>query len=423
MESASTSDKLAIDGGERLIDSPLPTIQNSSGRLIGEEEKREVMEVLDTGNLAYIYGHKVKEFENKFAELLGANHAVAVSSGTAALHTALIYLNPEPGDEILVSPITDMGSVIPILYQQAIPVFVDVDPLNQNMDPSLIEQHISSKTKAILVTHIYGSPADMNEILKIAQKHNLCVIEDCAQAHLTEHNGQFVGTIGDVGCFSFQQSKHITTGDGGMVVYNEDKRFGREMRMCFDKGWPRHLPGRDHYFLAPNYHMTELQAAIGIAQIGKYEQCIASRRNSARVLTERLADERVIEPVGILPDCKHTYFYYALTLELHKIRVDAEKVVSALIAEGLNCELGYPGPIPLYMYPLINDNQTFGNSGWPFNSPVARRKWNYELGLCPIAEDLCKRTLILPWNEGLTSQHVELIAKAIRKVIRAYEIC
>lgn len=411
--------QLALHGGDPVIAGPLPTVKDSSGRLIGDQEMRLVREVIESGNLAYIYGSKVGEFERRFAELMGAQQGVAVSSGTAALHTALIYLDPDPGDEVIVSPITDMGSVIPILYQQAVPVFVDVDPLNQNMDPARIEEQISPRTRAILVTHIFGSPADMDPIVEIAAKHDLFVIEDCAQAHMTEYHGRTVGTIGNIGCFSFQQSKHITTGDGGMVISSEDGRFGRELRQCFDKGWPRHKPGRDHYFLAPNYHMTELQAAVGLAQIEKYEQSISARRAAAAELDTLLSAESTVKPVGTLPDCRQTYFYYCFELDIESLRCDGAGFVEALKAEGLPCELGYPGPIPLYLYPMIRDKKTFGSSGWPFNSPAARKMWDYGPGLCPVAERLCARTVILPWNEGLRSEHVALMAEAVTKVRRA----
>ena len=146
----------------------------------------------------------------------GTSTNVAVNSGTSALHTALVYLNPEPGDEILVSPITDMGDIIAILMQLCVPVFVDVDPLTQNMDPAKIEAALSERTKAIIVTHIYGSPADMDPIMEISRRHDdLFIIEDCAQTLLASYKGRLCGTIGHVGCFSFQQSKHLTTGDGG----------------------------------------------------------------------------------------------------------------------------------------------------------------------------------------------------------------
>lgn len=412
--------QLAIDGGAPVITSPLPTIKNASGRLIGDEELQLLQEVIRTGNLAYIYGTKVGEFERQFAALMGAPHAVAVSSGTAALHTALVFLNPDPGDEILVSPITDMGTVIPILYQQAIPVFVDIDPVTQNMDPARIVEQISPRTRAIMVTHIHGGAADMDPIMAIARKHGLMVIEDCAQAHLTRYHDRVVGTIGDCGCFSFQQSKHITTGDGGMVIANTDERDGRPLRLCLDKGWPRHKPGRDHYFLAPNYHMTELQAAVGIAQMAKYEQSISARRAAALELNALLADETAVTPVGTLPDCFHTYFQYCVHMDLSQLHVDGQQIVNALKAEGVMCELGYPGPIPLYLYDMLRLPKTFGASGWPFTSPAARKRWSYEEGLCPIAERACRETIVLPWNEGLQSAHVQLIAAAIRKVIAAY---
>ena len=412
--------QLAVEGGAPVITSPLPSIKDKSGRLIGKEEFRYVEEVLSSGTLAYIYGDKVRRFEEDFAGLIGTTNAVAVSSGTAALHTAMIYLNPDPGDEIIVSPITDMGSVIPILYQQAIPVFTDIDPLNQNMAPGMIEEKITSRTKAIMVTHIYGSPADMDPIMKIAEKHGLFVIEDCAQAHLTEYHGRKVGTIGHIGAFSFQQSKHITTGDGGMVVASEDERFGRGLRQCFDKGWPRHLKGRNHYFLAPNYHMTELQAAVGLAQITRYEQCIEARRIAAEHLTGCLAEEDAIQPLGCLPDCRPTHFYYCFRIELDKLSVDGAAFVEALEAEGLPCELGYPGPIPLYLYPVIREKKTFGTSGWPFDSPATDKKWEFEEGLCPLAERACRETIILPWNEGLSREHANKIGEAIIKVSAAY---
>ncbi|MFH1616499.1 MAG: DegT/DnrJ/EryC1/StrS family aminotransferase [Planctomycetota bacterium] len=413
--------KLAINGGRAVIQTALPTIKNRSGRLIGDEELRLVSEVIKSGNLAYIYGDKVNKFERRFADILGVKNAVAVSSGTAALHTAMIYLNPNPGDEILVSPVTDMGSVIPILYQQAVPVFVDIDPLTQNMDPRYIEDNISPRTKGIIVTHIYGSPADMDSIMEIADRHNLFVIEDCAQAHMTEYCGKLVGTLGHIGCFSFQQSKHITTGDGGIVISNEDNRFERGLRQCFDKGWPRHKPGRDHYFLAPNYHMTELQAAVGLAQIEKYNISIDARRRSAAMLDTLLASEDIITPVATLPNCKQTYFYYCFTVDLPRLKVEGQEIADALTAEGLYTELGYPGPIPLYLYPVIKDKQTFGSSAWPFNSPNARKIWNYEQGLCPLAEKACKETIVVPWNEGLKDKDVELIARAIIKIIDNYK--
>jgi len=398
----------------------LPTIADKTGRLIGEEELQQLREVIESGTLAYIYGTKVYAFEKEFAELFGVKYAIAVSSGTASLHTAMIYLNPNPGDEIIVSPITDMGSVIPILYQQAIPVFADIDPATQTLDPKSIEENISNRTRGIMVTHIHGIPANMDAIMEIAKRHDLFVIEDSAQAHMSKYHGKLVGTIGDVGCFSFQQSKHITTGDGGMVISNEDMKFGRSLRHCFDKGWPRDKPGRDHYFLAPNYHMTELQAAVGIAQIKKYPESIEARRASGKALVERLQESNLVTLLTTLPDTTSTFFSFSFMINQEKLDVTADVLVKELYQQGLKCEQGYPGPVPLYMYPVIREKKTFGSSGWPFTSPFARKEWSYEPGLCPKAEKACQETIVIPWNERITQQHVDLIADTIIAILNQY---
>lgn len=400
-----------------LISIKLPTIANGSGRLLGDEEKQALIEVIDSGTLAYIYGTKVKAFEKAYAELYNMPYSVAVSSGTAALHTAMVYINPEPGDEIIVSPITDMGTVIPILYQLAIPVFVDIDETTQNMDPKNIEKAISDRTKAIIVTHIHGIPADMDAIMEIGKRYGIPVIEDCAQAHMATYHGKLVGTFGDLSCFSFQQSKHITTGDGGMVLSKTSNRNGRDLRLCFDKGWPRDKPVRDHLFLAPNYHMTELQAAVGVAQIKKYPKSIEIRRSMGKLLSSMLADSELITLLRPLADTTSTFFSFGFRINLDKLDTDGLTIVKELQSEGLKCDLGYPGTVPLYLYPMIAQHKTFGTSGLPFTSPDARKKWTFEKGLCPKAEKACLETILLPWNEGLREEHIKMIANAILVVL------
>eukprot|EP01047_Picozoa_sp_COSAG01_P084329 COSAG01_NODE_18053_length_1103_cov_2.000996_2_plen_226_part_01 len=179
-------DRLAIDGGRPVVDptAPLPTIANSSGRSLGAEELARLTEVIDSGSLGYITGTQTKALQDSFGAVYGTPHNIAVNSGTSSLHTALVYLNPEPGDEIICSPITDMGQIIAILMQLCVPVFVDIDPLTQNIDTTKIKAAVSPRTRGIVVTHIYGSPADMDPIMDIAAEHDLCVIEDCAQALL-----------------------------------------------------------------------------------------------------------------------------------------------------------------------------------------------------------------------------------------------
>ena len=411
--------QLAIDGGTPVISTPLPSFRDKSGRSIGPEEAAEIKDVLDSGSLSFMVGQKTKRFEAAFAELYQRQQAVAVSNGTAALHAAVIYLNPEPGDEIILSPITDIGTVIPILAQLAVPVFADINPQDQNIDPRSIEANITDRTRAIMVTHIYGNPADMDAILDIAARHNLFVIEDCAQALLATYKGRLCGTLGDLGCFSFQQSKHITTGDGGMVISNQDGQFGRSLRLCSDKGWPRDRGGRDHLFLAPNYHMTELQAAVGLAQLGKLDRLVATRIKVADRLSANLVDVDV-EPIVPRPGNIGTYFFYSFRLHPERLSAPVPQVMKALAAEGIDGFVGYPGPIPLYKYPVIREHKTFGTSGWPFTLDGVQRNWNYDDEICPAAEQACRETICLWWSEGLTEQHADLIAEAIAKVLAAY---
>jgi perosamine synthetase len=412
---------LAIDGGPKSITIPLPSFRNASGRFLGQDEVNLLSEVIWSGELSFLVGKKTDEFEKAFANVFGVNQAVAVSSGTAALHTAMIYLNPEPGDEIIVSPVTDMGSIIPIIAQLAIPVFADIDPATQNLDPNKLETMISPRTRAIIVTHVFGNPAPMDEIMAIARRHNLFVIEDCAQAHMARYKGKLCGTIGNLGCFSFQQSKHMTTGDGGMVISNEDSQFGRKLRQCSDKGWPRDQGGRDHLFLAPNYHMTELQAAVGLAQLGKLDRIVSARIASAERLTSQLKDVDVT-PTTILDGCVGTYFFYTFRFHPERLSVRVPQIVKALVAEGLDGFLGYPAAIPIYKYPMVRDHLTFGSSGLPFTLPTARRVWDYSDNLCHESERACKETFCLWWNEGLSNDHADAISVAIRKVMSAYVI-
>ncbi|TCB60067.1 DegT/DnrJ/EryC1/StrS family aminotransferase [Rhizobium leguminosarum bv. viciae] len=409
---------LAINGGPRAIESTLPSFRDASGRTFGQEELDALTEVIKSGRLSFLTGPKTSEFERAFAEKYGVKHAVGVANGTAALHTAVIYLNPEPGDEIILSPVTDVGTVIPVIAQLAIPVFADVDPVTQNIDPVSIERNITPRTRAILVTHVYGHPADMDAIMAIARKHNLVVIEDCAQAHLAYYKDKLCGTFGDIACFSFQQSKHMTTGDGGMVISNENERFGRGLRHCSDKGWPRERGGRDHLFLAPNYHMTELQAAVGLEQLKKLEQFVDARVASADRLTELLAGVDV-QPVLPLEGTVGVYFFYSFRLDPSKLSVPVTQVMTALTAEGIDGFIGYPGQIPLYKYPVVRDHKTFGSSGWPFTLEAAR-KIDYSSVLCPEAERACQETICMWWTDRLEERHLPQIAAAIHKVISTY---
>lgn len=393
--------ELALHGGTPQISYELPTVKNISGREVGEEELELVTEVVRSGNMGFLYGTKLKDFQKEWAAKYNVSTAVAVSSGTAALHSAMIFLNIGPGDEVLVPAITDMGTIIALLYEDATPVFVDVDLQTQNMDPKDLEHKITERTKAIIPVHLYGFPCDMDPIMEIAKKHNLYVVEDCCQAHLTEYKGKLVGTIGDVGCFSFQQSKHMTTGDGGMVITNNDELCGRKLALCADKGWPREKY-RDHLFLAPNYHMTELQAAVGLAQFRKLESFIEKRRKTATYLSSLIKDIKGVYPPLEVDWARNTYYEYALTIDPEQFQVSNQVLAEALTAEGVVTAPSYL-PNPIYIYDLVTS-----------------RTGKIADDFCPVAVQACKSMLYIPWNEKMTETHAEEIGTAIKKVLAYY---
>src|SRR5882724_1742577 len=265
----------------------LPSDQDASGRTLGEEEIAAVAACIRTGTLTSTKGEYVKTLEKKFAELLGVKYAYACASGSAAVHCAIAAINPEPGDEIITTSITDMGALTPILYQGAIPVFADVDPHTYNVTAETIAARISPKTKAIIVTHLFGNPCDMTAIMELANKHKIPVIEDAAQSFMATHHGKYVGAIGTVGCFSLQQGKHITTGEGGICTTN-DPALARRIYLFINKAWGYGDQNPDHYFVALNYRMCELQGAVAVAQLPKLKGVAEIRTKLAAKLTAKL---------------------------------------------------------------------------------------------------------------------------------------
>jgi dTDP-4-amino-4,6-dideoxygalactose transaminase len=218
---------------------------------MGQEELDELAEVVRSGQLGRHGGTKVKELERAFAELYGVKHAVAVSSGSAAVHTAIATIDPNPGDEIITTPCSDFGTVMGILYQNAIPVFADLDPQTFCLNPASVEAKITDRTRAILVVHLFGGLADVDALKAIADRHGIPLFEDCAQSQLSTLNGRLAGTMGDIGCFSFNNTKHLNCGEGGMVVTNDDA-FARRARLFADKAWPREEANRYSLFLGQN---------------------------------------------------------------------------------------------------------------------------------------------------------------------------
>jgi perosamine synthetase len=392
----------------------LPSDQDASGRTLGGEEIAAVSAALRSGTLTSTKGTFVSELESRFASMLGVNHAYACASGTAAIHCAIAAIDPNPGDEIITTPITDMGALTPILYQGAIPVFADVDPLTCNVTPDTVAARISPRTKAIIITHLFGNPCDIEGIVEVANAAGVPVIEDCAQAFLAACDGNFVGTLGTIGCFSLQQGKHITTGEGGLVVTN-DEALARRIYLFINKAWGYGDPNPDHYFLALNYRMSELCGSVACAQLDKLPMVVARRRMLAEVLNAQLRTvEGVVTPV-VHEGALHSYWKYGVRLA-EPLPVDAViEVAKRLKERGIVSAPRYIQK-PAFMCDIFQKRKTFGTSSFPFT--LARPEaLDYQLEHYPGAVEGLERLLVVPWNDRYNEDDVDYIGAALTSAV------
>lgn len=358
--------------------------------ILGAEERSRIMEVLDSGMLAH--GKVVEEFEEMFASFMGVKYAVAVSSGTAALHTALLACGIGEGDEVITTPFSFSATANAILLAGAKPVFCDIDPITYNIDPSKIEGLITDKTKAILPVHLYGGPCDMYSIGLIADRHSLALIEDCAQAHDAGYNswGKKVGAIGDAGCFSFYPTKNMTTSEGGMITTNSED-VARAAKAFRNHGISD--VKYDSKVLGLNYRMTNIAAAIGIAQLGKLRNFNAVRGIIAGNYDSGLAalKDTIRTPYS---NYKHAYHQYTLTINTDKISRDV--FAEGLRSRGIGSETYYPILIP--------DQGLYKRLGYNSN------------GL-DVARLATKQVISIPIRANLTHLEVEEIIAAIFDVV------
>ena len=392
----------------------LPSDQDATGRTLGEEELMLLAEAITSGTLTSTKGRFVKTLEERFAALYGTRAAYACASGTAAIHVAVAAIDPEPGDEIVSSPITDMGALAPVLYQGAIPVFADVDVKTYNLTARTIEPVLSERTRAIIVTHLFGNPCEMDEIMALANERNIPVIEDCAQSFMARHDGRLTGTIGAIGCFSLQQGKHMTTGEGGLVTTN-DEALARRMFLFINKAWGYGDPNPDHYFLALNYRLSELQGAVAVAQLDKLEWVVERRIAAANELTERLRGVRGIEPPHVNPANVHTYWKYCLRVDGEIVRGGANALARLLKERGIASAPRYIQK-PSFMCEVFQQQRTFGNSRFPFT--LARPEAvDYDAARFPGTYAALEGVLVLPWNERYTGEHIDYIAAAVHEAV------
>ena len=392
----------------------LPSDQDSSGRTLGADELNNLNEVITSGTLTSTKGRFVKTFQEQFAEKLGVKHAYACASGTAAIHTAIAALDPEPGDEIVTSPITDMGALTPILYQAAIPVFAEVDPATWNVTAKTIEPVLSKRTKAIVVTHLFGNPCDMEPILALARSRGIPVVEDCAQAFLARDRGRPVGTIGTIGVFSLQQGKHVTCGEGGLVVTDDDV-LARRMFLFINKAWGYGDPDPDHTFLALNSRLSELQGAVALAQLPRLEAFVLRRIENAARLTAALSDLPGIATPTVLRTSVHTYWRYCLAVDPLVLPGGAVALGARLRQKGIAATPRYIQK-PAFECEVFARQRTFGESRWPFT--LARPEaLDYRRSRFSGVYAALDGILVLPWNERFLPEHLDFLAESIREAV------
>ncbi|MBE7540511.1 MAG: DegT/DnrJ/EryC1/StrS family aminotransferase [Opitutaceae bacterium] len=398
-----------------IVDEPFPRPTRW-----GEPELARLTTMLGQTSLFYWKGPQTAALLEEFHKLYPFRFLAPCSSGTASLHIALAALRLRPGDEVIVPPITDMGSVIGVLYQQAVPVFADLDPGTYNLDPAAVRNAITSRTRAIMVVHLAGNPCDMRAILPLAREHRLAVIEDCAQAWGAEHEGRPVGSFGDFGCYSFNDYKHISCGDGGMVG-TQSEQYGVSLGKWGDKSYDRVAGERDIALLrdpadlAPNYRITEPQAAIAAAQLPKLGGIVTRRIQIATRLNEALGAIPGIQPPVTRPGDKHSFWFYLFRLELERFRGGQAGFAEALRAEGVNLSAGYL-PKPLYGYRVFQNHNFFGGA-WPVRD-FGLTRMDYRQVRCPVAEAILGDSILLYMNEAFSDGYVAKLIRAVESVAR-----
>ncbi|MDP3065754.1 MAG: DegT/DnrJ/EryC1/StrS family aminotransferase [Methanobacteriaceae archaeon] len=349
--------------------------------LIGEKEIEEVVNVLKSGIIAQ--GPRVAEFEEKFAEYVGVKYAVAVSSGTTALHLAVHAAGVGEGDEVITTPFSFAATGNCILYVGARPVFVDIDPKTYNLDPAKIKSAITDKTRAILPVHLYGQPAAMDEIIRIADENGLVVIEDAAQAHGALYNGKMVGSWGEMGCFSFYPTKNMTTSEGGLVTTN-NKKMADKIRILRAHGEEERY---SHVILGYNFRMTDISAAIGLVQLERLDDFNDRRIENAEYLTEQIKEIDGIEGPYVSEGVKHVFHQYTIRVSDGK----RDEFMKFLNENGIGTGIHYP--LPIYKQKLYQD------LGYTAS--------------CTESEKAAKEVLSIPVHPGLSVEDVEKLVSVL----------
>lgn len=422
----SEQDRLAISGGTSVSTEQFPPWPSFS-----EETIQAAMEPLRSGRVNYWTGDLGMKFEQAFADWNGAKFGISTCNGTAALHTALAGLGIGPGDEVIVPSYTFIATSFSVCQAGAVPVFADVEPRSHTISAESIESKISDRTRAIIVVHLYGEVCDMGAVMDVAKRHNLFVVEDCAQAHGATYKGRKVGTIGHIGAFSFCQSKTFTTGGEGGCVITDDEDVAWACRSFRDHGYDvverlrlleleAKLP-YIHNCVGFNFRLTEMQSAIGLKELERLDNWnLANRRRNGEMLTAMLADCPAILRLPIdTEERRNGFWLFPIVVDTDALGVSVKQVVEALTAEGIPC-----GPVlwpQCYHEKAYQEGRGFGRLNYPFGDPNARPEAvDYTSACCPNAAWVETRCFFVPVHPTYEERHMDLIGQAIRKVLAAY---
>ena len=424
--------KLAILGG-----SPVRTKLFPAYNVIGPDEIKATNRVLNSGVLSkfigawhddFYGGPEVQAFEKEWSTAFGTTMSVAVNSATSGLYAAIGAAGVCPGDEVIVPSLSMSASVTAAVLYGGIPVFADVNPETFNPCPDSIRSLVTPRTKAIMVVHLLGHPADMDPVMEVAREHGLTVIEDCAQSPFATYKGRLVGTIGHIGVFSLNFHKHIHTGEGGVCVTDDD-RLGERLQMIRNHA-EAVVAGKETPDLTNmigfNFRMGEIEAAIGRSLLGTAGGLIEVRRKNAAYLNDKIGELPGLRTVKPRPDCGHVYGAMGMLCDSGVHGVPRDLLVKALRAELPATELREEakGPLlgagfgkPLYMLPMFQKQVAFGDAGYPFKGPHYRKSLDYSEGLCPAAEKACKTMVVHElMRPPMANQDLDDVATAFHKV-------
>lgn len=420
------SSELALNGGRPVTSEAFPPWP-----WFTEETVQAAMEPLRSGKVNYWTGELGMKFEQAFADWNGSKFGISTSSGTSALHTALAGLGIGPGDEVIVPSYTFIATSFSVCQAGAVPVFADVEPRSHTISAEDIEAKVSDRTRAVIVVHLYGEICDMGAIMDVAKRHSLKVVEDCAQAHGGTYKGKKVGTIGDVGAFSFCQSKTFTTGGEGGCVTTDDEDVAWLCRSFRDHGYDvaerlrlleleAKLP-YIHNSVGFNFRMTEMQSAIGLKELERLDTWnLPNRRRNGEKLLGLLQDCPQILKLPVHNEERRNGFWmFPVILDTDALSADVRTVIKAISAEGIPC-----GPVmwpQCYKEKAYQEGKGFGRLGYPFGDPNARKEAvDYSKTYCPNAAWVEERCFFVPVHPTYEVRHIEMMAAAIKKVLGAY---